>query len=520
MIPQTQQSPAPETNNPRPARSACPENTERAPLKILLVDDEPEFVELIDYVLKKDGFTTMTANSGIEALDLLQKEPADILITDMRMPGITGLELMQSARKNYPWLQAIAVSAHETTEDAIELMKQGAVDFLQKPISNDDLRLAVEAAAGKVRLQRNLKKTTQTLDRIIAGISDAIWSAKVDAQHELTFTFVSPVIETISGRAPEYYQSFESHAFTIHPEDLARVKSAITNLTAGKSARAACEYRILHADGSIRWVQDTITAEHQSGEPVILNGILSDITKRKKTEAMLAQSEQFQKAIIDALPDMVFIQNAHGVYESGHIGDASLFYTSPDQFIGRTAWEVFPNKTAHLLEQARIASSQTNGITTVEYELPVQGEMLYFETRFAPMAPDRTLSIIRNITDRKKTWQALQESEELYRAIVRSSHDAIFIYDGKRIVFANDRLCELTGYSHPELLHTDIRGLIHPEDQHRLVDIAYEYTDTCFLANYVTRLIHKDKGVISCAITVSMTTYHSQCAALGTLRML
>ena len=506
--------------NNLPSKAIYARDAEQTPLKVLLVDDEPEFVELLDYVLKKDGYSTMLAYSGMEALRILQKEPADILITDLRMPGVNGLELMQSARKDYPWLQAIAVSAHEKPADAIELMKQGAIDFLQKPISNDDLRLAVEAAADKVRLQHNLKKTSQTLDRVIASISDAIWSAELNARHELFFTFVSPVIEKISGRGPDYYQSFYSHFFTIHPEDAKRVEAAIGQLIAGKTDQCSCEYRIIHTDGSIRWILDDMTVERNPAEPIALNGIISDITKRKQTETLLVRSEKFQKAIIDALPDMIFIQDARGVFDSGHTVDSSLYYCSPEEMIGRTAWEIFPHKIAHLMEQARIATSQSNEVSTVEYELPVQGELMYFETRFAPMPPDRTVAIMRNITDRKKTYQALKESEELYRAIVKSSHDAIFIYDGQRIVFSNDQFCELTGYTQQEIKATDLKTLIHPEDHRRFTDISYDYNDTSFLSNYVARVLHKTNGVIPCAISVSLTTYHNQCAALGTLRMM
>ncbi|MDD4735322.1 MAG: PAS domain S-box protein [Kiritimatiellae bacterium] len=503
-----------------PSKAIYAQDAEQAPLRVLLVDDEPEFVELLDYVLKKDGYSTMLAHSGREALSLLQKQPADILITDMRMPGINGIELMQYARKDYPWLQAIAVSAHEKPDDAIELMKQGAIDFLQKPISNDELRHAVEAAADKVRLQLSLKKTSQTLARVIASISDAIWSAELNPRHELNFTFMSPVIKNISGRNPDYYLSFRSHCYTIHPEDTKRFESAIVQILEGKTNHCTCEYRIVHADGAIRWVQDDITAERNPSTPTALNGVISDITKRKQTEELLIRGEKFQKAIIDALPDMIFTQDAHGFFDTGHAGDSTPYYCSPEELIGRNAWEAFPHKVAHLMEQARIAATQAGEVTTIEFELPVQGELMYFETRFAPMPPDRTVSIMRNITDRRKTYQALKESEELYRAIVKSSHDAIFIYDGQRIVFANDQFCEMLGYTQREIMKTDMKNLIHPEDQQRLLDISYDYTDACFLSNYVARILHKTQGVIPCAISVSLTTYHNQCAALGTMRMI
>jgi PAS domain S-box-containing protein len=493
----------------------------KAPLKLLLVDDEPDFVDLIGYVLKKDGYQTYIANSGEQALKIMKENHIDILITDMRMPGISGVELMQLARHDYPWLQAIAVSAHEKPADAIELMKQGAIDFLQKPISNDDLRLAVQAAADKVRLQFSLKNTTKKLERVIASISDAIWSAELNVRHELLFSFMSPVIENITGRKPEYYyNSYQAHLFCVHREDVKDLQREINALIAGDKTQATCEYRIIHEDSGIRWVQDDISMEEDSNGTLTLNGIISDITRRKQTEAMLIRSESFQKAIVDALPDSILIQDRNGTYESCHAIETSCMYTSPDQLLGKTPWEVYPHRMAHQLEQARVSALQSGEPVSIEYMLPVLGEKKYFENRFVAMGKEHTLAVIRDITARKLVYSALQQSEELYRAIVRNSHDAIFIYDGHTVVFANDNLCDLIGYPQEQVLMMDIRDIIHPEDRHCAMDVSYDCNNRHFSSSYVARILHKTKGVIPCSITTSLTTYRNKCVVLGTMQMM
>ena len=128
-------------------------------IRLLIVDDEPDVTESLCYMLRKQPYEVQTANHAHEALDIARRYNVDVMITDIRMPDMDGLELLREIRKINPDTMVIAISAHSNLDTAVEFMKEGGVDFLQKPVSNETLRLAIRSAIEKWRLRRDLRLT-------------------------------------------------------------------------------------------------------------------------------------------------------------------------------------------------------------------------------------------------------------------------------------------------------------------------------------------------------------------------
>jgi DNA-binding response OmpR family regulator len=114
----------------------------RSETRILIVDDEKNIRKTVAYAL--EGYDVATAVNGEDALQQLQTQPADIVLLDLRMPGMDGLELLRHLATDYPQIRVIILTAHGTVENAIEAMKLGAIDFLQKPFSPQEIRTAVQ----------------------------------------------------------------------------------------------------------------------------------------------------------------------------------------------------------------------------------------------------------------------------------------------------------------------------------------------------------------------------------------
>ena len=106
---------------------------------ILIVDDEPIVRESIRDWLKDAGYEVMTAESGEEALELIEKQDFSIMILDVRLPGKTGIRVLAEVKALKPQIKSIIITAYPSTELAAEAMKLGAVDYLIKPIAPDDL---------------------------------------------------------------------------------------------------------------------------------------------------------------------------------------------------------------------------------------------------------------------------------------------------------------------------------------------------------------------------------------------
>ncbi|MBE9119020.1 response regulator [Lusitaniella coriacea LEGE 07157] len=111
--------------------------------KILVVDDQKNIRLTIAQALDPLGYEVRTAVNGEEALRYLEAENYDLILTDLQMPGIGGLELLERAVKLYPDIQFLVISAHGTVDNAVEAMKLGAVDFIQKPFTPRELRDAI-----------------------------------------------------------------------------------------------------------------------------------------------------------------------------------------------------------------------------------------------------------------------------------------------------------------------------------------------------------------------------------------
>jgi two-component system NtrC family response regulator len=119
--------------------------------RILIVDDEKNYLVVLSALLSGEGYEVETANSGQRALGLVEEEEPDLVITDMRMPRMSGLELIQALAERAADLPVVVMTAYGTVENAVEAMKSGAVDYITKPFENQELLLTVERA---LRLRR------------------------------------------------------------------------------------------------------------------------------------------------------------------------------------------------------------------------------------------------------------------------------------------------------------------------------------------------------------------------------
>lgn len=108
-------------------------------IKILLVDDEQDFVQTLSERIQMRQLDSKVAYSGEEALQIVHNEIPDVVVLDLRMPGIDGLEVLERLKKNYPNVQVIVLTGHGTDKDKKMSEKLGAYEYFQKPVSIDKL---------------------------------------------------------------------------------------------------------------------------------------------------------------------------------------------------------------------------------------------------------------------------------------------------------------------------------------------------------------------------------------------
>src|SRR5258708_8619522 len=118
------------------------------PPRILIVDDDPGQRSLLDSFLRGQGISTLPVSSGEQALEALRGSQFNMMISDVRMPGLSGLETLRHARKENATLPVLLVTAYADIREAVGAMRDGAVNYLAKPIDLDELLASVQQAAG------------------------------------------------------------------------------------------------------------------------------------------------------------------------------------------------------------------------------------------------------------------------------------------------------------------------------------------------------------------------------------
>jgi two-component system response regulator PilR (NtrC family) len=121
--------------------------------RILVVDDEESIREFLEIMLKKEGYEITTAADGLIAKDILAKKTIDLVISDLQMPNVNGMELLKYSRDNYPETLFMMITAFGSTENAVEAMKLGAYDYLTKPFKIDEVRINIQNALRSKNLE-------------------------------------------------------------------------------------------------------------------------------------------------------------------------------------------------------------------------------------------------------------------------------------------------------------------------------------------------------------------------------
>jgi len=131
---------------------------------ILIVDDEKNYTLILSAVLEDAGFETLTANSGPESLDILSRSDVDLVLTDMKMPGMDGIVLLERIKKKDADLPVIMMTAHGTVEKAVEAMQKGAYTYILKPFDNEQLVLYVNKAISMYRVVKENRELRSAVE--------------------------------------------------------------------------------------------------------------------------------------------------------------------------------------------------------------------------------------------------------------------------------------------------------------------------------------------------------------------
>lgn len=175
--------------------------------KILIVDDEPNMLHMLSSILKQDGFEPQCAGSAQEALELAESGRFDFVLSDVRMPGMDGIQLLEHLRGRGIDSIVILMSAYGSIELALEAMRKGAYDYISKPFKTDEVVLTLRKASERERLRREVVRLRRRLLRIEESPEIVVKSppmeAVLDTVHQVARSDSAVLITGESGTGKE-----------------------------------------------------------------------------------------------------------------------------------------------------------------------------------------------------------------------------------------------------------------------------------------------------------------------------
>lgn len=167
--------------------------------KLLLVDDEEGIRKVLGIALRDLGYEVFTAKDGPEALRVFQEERPPIVLTDIKMPGMDGIELLQRIRESDPDAEVIMITGHGDMELAIRSLKLEAGDFITKPINDEVMEMALKRASEKIALKKQLREYTENLEHLVAEKTKRLLEAERLAAVGQTVAALAHAIKNVAG---------------------------------------------------------------------------------------------------------------------------------------------------------------------------------------------------------------------------------------------------------------------------------------------------------------------------------
>ncbi len=270
--------------------------------KVLIVDDEKSIRTTLSEFVKEDGHDVWTAENATDGLRIVSEVAPDVVVTDIVLPRIDGITLLRKIHEESPEIQVVVITGEPTVDTAAEAVRQGAFDYLAKPITGGEIRATVasavrvkELADDRRRLEKENLRYRSNLEEEVARTvgelraSEARYRAVVEHADQAIFVaqggvlpFVNGAATTISGHSAEELRSMP-FVQLLPVEDRTTVFASYVRLLDRQEVADSVEVRIVRADGDVRWLVVRSVPIDWEGHTASLN-FARDVTEQKLAE--------------------------------------------------------------------------------------------------------------------------------------------------------------------------------------------------------------------------------------------
>ncbi|BAY47674.1 multi-sensor signal transduction histidine kinase [Scytonema sp. HK-05] len=291
------------------------------------------------------------------------------------------------------------------------------------------------------------------LERIAANLPGMIFQFLKRQDGSQFVMYASSGSRELFELEPEVLQTdFQALNKLIHPQDVQAFEESIA-ISCATGEPWHWEGRIITNSGKLKWIQGTSRSDKQPSGDMIWDGLLIDITDRKLAQEKLQESEARYKAILDAIPDLMFRISRDGKYLDFK-GEGANVTIPRNEIVGKNLQDLLPPDVALKSQKAIAKTLDSKTLQTCEYQLPTPLGMRDYEARLVVSGQDEVLAIVRDITERKQTEVALRNLAQKFTKVFRSSPNPISIStlaEG-RYIEVNDSFVKQAGYEPHEAI--------------------------------------------------------------------
>jgi len=266
--------------------------------KILLIDDDTLVLETTGVALRNRGYDLKTAENGEDALKLLEKENFDLVITDLVMDEIDGIDILKTVKKNHADTMTIIFTGFGNLSSAIEALRLNAEDYLLKPCEIEDMFFRIERCLEKLELKRKIKHSEEALrksEQRFRTMADFTYDWEYWVAPDGTHIYVSPSCERITGYTAEVFmRDSELLNRIVHSADLSDWEAHQCNAFKGHGP-LSIDFRIITTEGKKKWISHNCQPVYDNdGNFIGLRCSNRDSSYRKRMETDVLKARKFE----------------------------------------------------------------------------------------------------------------------------------------------------------------------------------------------------------------------------------
>ncbi|MFO8130456.1 MAG: PAS domain S-box protein [Bacteroidales bacterium] len=468
---------------------------EKLEISVLLVEDDSMSRILYSKFLKRIVSTVYTAEDGIDGIEIFKSHKPDLIISDIKMPRMDGLEMIQELKKIDESIKVILVSGHQETDYFIKSIELGVSGYLLKPIDQKHLVRIIRETGNTILLNRKVRETEKRFKELAELLPEIVFEA--DLEGRLIF-INKQALEML-----KYSENDLDAGLTIHRLILPELNSMeqidkLLNDAGTKDFNEEMEIRVRTKKGKTFPALMYASTIYKNDKPVGIRGVMVNISTQKNTENELRRNQQTIERILQSSPDPIIVTNLDNEIIKYNQAGMDLFNrTRIDDPFGKTLLAVVSDDQRDQLKKDYEQVKKKDFLKNIEYKLlDENGSEIFTEISMSVIRnqegnPDLIVGIIKDITERKNMIRELQqlnldlegkvmertrrltneieerkqveialiESQERHSALSKAAFEGIIISESNCCLEANQAAVEMFGYNIHEFTRMDILDL-------------------------------------------------------------